>query len=130
MRRTVCALLACLTVAAAGCSAPTARVSTVAVTPSWARRIETIAADQLPPEAQRTLRLVDAGGPFPYAQDGAVFGNYERMLPREPRGYYHEFTVRTPGSQGRGARRIVTGERHETYYTEDHYRSFTAVTGR
>ncbi|MFI1501772.1 ribonuclease domain-containing protein [Streptomyces platensis] len=82
---------------------------------------------ELPAQARDTLRLIDAGGPFPYAQDGTVFGNRERLLPRQPRGYYHEYTVSTPGAPDRGARRLVTGQSHETYYTEDHYRSFKAV---
>ncbi|MCQ4080132.1 ribonuclease N [Streptomyces sp. RB6PN25] len=128
MRRTLCVLLACLASASAGCSAP-ARVGTVTGSPSWAHGLPVIAADRLPPQARRTLHLIDAGGPYPYPQDGAVFADYEGALPREPRGYYHEYTVPTPGSRDRGARRIVTGEHHETYYTDDHYRSFKAVTG-
>ncbi|MGK5629416.1 ribonuclease domain-containing protein [Streptomyces sp. URMC 123] len=95
--------------------------------PDWAKGMAVVRADRLPPEARETLRLIDARGPFPYPQDGTVFGNYERVLPQRKRGYYHEYTVRTPGSRDRGARRIVTGERQETYYTDDHYRSFKAV---
>ncbi|HYE40019.1 MAG TPA: ribonuclease domain-containing protein, partial [Ramlibacter sp.] len=63
----------------------------------------------LPPEARETLQRIAAGGPHPYAQDGRVFNNRERLLPRQPRGYYREYTVRTPGSPDRGARRIVAG---------------------
>jgi len=130
----LCALLVCLAVVTAGCSAaPAAKTGTSAVTPSWVRSapgMTTIAVGRLPPEARRTLRLINADGPFPYAQDGAVFGNYEGALPREPRGYYHEFTVPTPGSPDRGARRIVTGKEHQRYYTDDHYRSFKAMIGR
>jgi guanyl-specific ribonuclease Sa len=80
----------------------------------------------LPPEARDTLRRIASGGPFAHAQDGAVFGNYERRLPPQPRGYYHEYTVETPGAHNRGARRIVTGGTPPKvyYYTDDHYRSF------
>ena len=83
---------------------------------------------QLPPEAQRTIRLIDQGGPFPYDRDGIVFGNRERLLPLQAEGYYHEYTVVTPGSSDRGARRIIAGERGELYYTDDHYDSFKRVT--
>lgn len=95
--------------------------------PSWARGMPVVGVARLPAQARDTLRLIDAGGPFPYRQDGTVFGNRERLLPRQPRGHYHEYTVPTPGSPDRGARRIVTGESRETYYTDDHYRTFKAV---
>jgi guanyl-specific ribonuclease Sa len=80
----------------------------------------------LPPEARDTLALIARGGPFPHRQDGVVFGNYEGLLPKEPRGYYHEYTVDTPGARDRGARRIITGGDPPVvyYYTDDHYRSF------
>jgi guanyl-specific ribonuclease Sa len=82
----------------------------------------------MPPEACVTLTAILQGGPFPYSQDGVVFGNYERLLPQEARGYYHEYTVATPGARDRGARRIITGGTPPTvfYYTDDHYRSFKA----
>ena len=82
--------------------------------------------DGLPPEAVETLRLIERGGPFPHRQDGTVFQNRERLLPDRARGYYREYTVRTPGARDRGARRIVTGgdPPEVFYYTEDHYRSF------
>lgn len=82
--------------------------------------------DGLPPEAIETLRLIERGGPFPHRQDGTVFQNRERLLPDRGRGYYREYTVRTPGARDRGARRIVTGGNPPEvfYYTEDHYRSF------
>jgi ribonuclease T1 len=89
--------------------------------------IATIPAAQLPQQARETLRLIHAGGPFPYAKDGVVFGNYERVLPRKPRGYYHEYTVPTPGVHDRGARRIITGRAGELYYTGDHYRTFKRI---
>lgn len=80
----------------------------------------------LPPEAHATLDLIERGGPFPHRQDDGVFGNRERLLPPRPRGYYREYTVRTPGARDRGARRIVSGgdPPGEYFYTDDHYRSF------
>jgi guanyl-specific ribonuclease Sa len=80
----------------------------------------------LPAEAVQTLRLIEAGGPFPYDRDGSVFQNRERRLPQRPHGYYREYTVPTPGSRDRGARRIVSGGQppEVLYYTDDHYRSF------
>lgn len=80
----------------------------------------------LPPEARATLALIAQDGPFPHPQDGSVFGNREGLLPRQPRGYYREYTVATPGLGHRGARRIVTGGKPplEYYYTDDHYASF------
>jgi len=77
--------------------------------------------------AQETLALITRGGPFPYPKDGTVFGNFERRLPIRERGYYREYPVPTPGSQGRGARRIVAGKGGEFYYTEDHYRTFRRI---
>ncbi|MFC9909462.1 ribonuclease domain-containing protein [Streptomyces sp. NPDC059862] len=114
-------VLACLfAVLLAGCGDTSAP-------PSWARDTATVREAELPAEARETLRLIDEGGPFPYARDGAVFGNFERLLPTHERGYYREYTVRTPGSRDRGARRIVTGRGGEIYYTDDHYDSFRAV---
>lgn len=90
----------------------------------------------LPPEARQTLQLIQRGGPFPYPQkDGSPFGNFERQLPAQARGYYREYTVPTPGSRDRGARRIIAGEglrgnvaiSGEYYYTDDHYRSFRRI---
>jgi ribonuclease T1 len=75
-------------------------------------------------ELVKTLDLIERGGPFPHKQDGAVFGNRERNLPQQPQGYYHEYTVRTPGASTRGARRVVRGDGGELYYTRDHYRTF------
>lgn len=88
--------------------------------------------DYLPAEAVQTLRLIGAGGPFPHRQDGSVFANREGRLPRQPRGYYHEYTVDTPGLDHRGARRIVTGGNPpaEFYYTDDHYDSFRRFEAR
>ena len=81
----------------------------------------------LPKEARQTLALIDKGGPYPYRQDNTAFGNRERRLPAKPGGYYREFTVMTPGSDDRGARRLIRGEEGETYYTNDHYASFHLV---
>lgn len=83
-------------------------------------------ASTLPAEAHATLERIARGGPFEHNQDGGVFGNYEGLLPKQPRGYYHEYTVETPGARDRGARRIVTGGTPPAvwYYTDDHYRSF------
>jgi ribonuclease T1 len=81
----------------------------------------------LPPEAGETLGLIDSGGPFPHDRDGVVFENRERILPAERRGYYHEYTVPTPGSDDRGARRIVTGDEGQYYWTDDHYASFERI---
>ena len=82
----------------------------------------------LPPQAGETLALIDAGGPFPYpGKDGSTFGNLERLLPVEPRGYYAEYTVPTPGSRDRGARRIIAGDGGELYWTADHYQHFERI---
>jgi ribonuclease T1 len=88
----------------------------------------TVSTSSLPAEARQTLALIDSGGPFPYDQDGVVFGNREGLLPDHPTGYYHEYTVPTPGSPDRGARRIITGSAGEVYYTDDHYRSFERIS--
>lgn len=88
---------------------------------------DAIEAAQLPVEARETLARIRSGGPHPYARDGVVFGNREGLLPPQARGYYREFTVRTPGRQDRGARRIVAGRGGEFYYTDDHYRSFRRI---
>ena len=84
-------------------------------------------ATDLPREARATLALIKAGGPFPYSRDGAVFSNREAVLPKRSRGYYREYTVKTPGAKDRGARRIVAGQGGEFYYTDDHYRSFRRI---
>lgn len=90
-----------------------------------------IFATSLPQEARVTLAAIRRGGPFPYARDGVIFVNRERLLPRRPRGYYTEYTVRTPGSRDRGARRIIVGgdpqSSGEYYYTEDHYQTFRRI---
>jgi ribonuclease T1 len=88
---------------------------------------DTITLAELPPEALDTLALIEAGGPFPYHQDGAVFENREGLLPDQEYGYYQEYTVETPGSDDRGARRLVAGANGELFYTDDHYDSFRVV---
>ncbi len=82
---------------------------------------------ELPPEARGTLQLIKSNGPFPYPRDGVVFGNYEHVLPQQARGYYHEYTVKTPGSHNRGTRRIVCGIVPECYYSDDHYQTFKRI---
>lgn len=89
--------------------------------------IPKIAVSELPNAARETLDLIRRGGPFPHQRDGVVFGNFEKHLPLKERGYYHEYTVRTPGAEHRGARRIVTGRNGERYYTDDHYRTFKRI---
>ena len=86
-----------------------------------------IKAADLPREAHATLELIRKGGPYPYARDGVVFGNREAILPKRKRGYYREYTVKTPGERTRGARRIVSGAPGEYYYTEDHYNHFRRI---
>ena len=93
--------------------------------------LDTVALSALPGEARDTLALIKRGGPYPYRRDGILFGNYEKRLPYRPRGYYSEYTVPTPGSRDRGARRIIAGDPPQTsgeyYYTDDHYRSFRRI---
>ena len=86
-----------------------------------------IGKKQLPREAVETIALIRQGGPFPYQRDGATFGNREKILPARERGWYREYTVKTPGARDRGARRIVAGRDGTLYYTDDHYRSFKRV---
>jgi ribonuclease T1 len=91
------------------------------------QNIGTVRASDLPKEARETIAQIKKGGPFPYKKDGVIFGNFERILPIHERGYYREFTVRTPGSRDRGARRIISGRAGELYYTDNHYQSFRRV---
>ncbi|WP_372471941.1 ribonuclease domain-containing protein [Streptomyces albireticuli] len=107
---------------------PQAAPAAVAVAPVSAKIVGDICYSDLPSQAHDTIRLIDAGGPFPYPKDGTVFSNREGVLPKQTSGYYHEYTVKTPGSPDRGARRIVTGQKsHEDYYTGDHYETFDLV---
>ncbi|MFI2608694.1 ribonuclease [Kitasatospora sp. NPDC018619] len=85
---------------------------------------------KLPAQAQDTLGLIAKGGPYPYSRDGIVFENRESRLPKKAGGYYHEFTVVTPGSDDRGARRVVTGNAGEQYWSADHYATFQEIDSR
>jgi len=89
--------------------------------------LATLLVAQLPTQGVDTLRLIAGGGPYPYSQDGVVFSNREGHLPQHGSGWYHEYTVLTPGSSDRGARRIITGEDGARFYTDDHYASFREV---
>jgi ribonuclease T1 len=98
--------------------------------------VVTVGLADLPPEARHTLYLIHRGGPFPYPRkDGSTFGNFEKRLPAQARGYYREYTVPTPGRRDRGARRIIAGQGRsgdvatsgEYYYTDDHYRRFSRI---
>jgi ribonuclease T1 len=91
------------------------------------RGIATVNVAELPQEARRTIALIKKGGPYPYRKDGSIFGNFERLLPLHERGYYKEFTVPSPGSRDRGARRIILGKAGELFYTDDHYQSLRRV---
>ena len=103
------------------------------VAPASAQRLDAPASlpeahvRDLPAEARDTIALIRKGGPYPYAKDGAVFGNREGILPRAKRGYYREYTVKTPGVRTRGARRIIAGASGELYYSDDHYNHFRRV---
>ncbi|AJE43377.1 MULTISPECIES: ribonuclease domain-containing protein [Streptomyces] len=96
--------------------------------PTASAAVGSICYSKLPSQAYDTLKLIDKGGPFPYSQDGVVFQNREGVLPSQSSGYYHEYTVKTPGESTRGARRIVTGKKtNEDYYTADHYVTFNLI---
>lgn len=123
---------ALLSVLLVGAPATAATATTGSTAPSTSSAsitsVGSICYSALPAQAHDTLDLMDAGGPFPYSQDGSVFQNREGVLPSRSTGYYHEYTVVTPGSPTRGARRIVTGERaQEDYYTSDHYATFDLI---
>jgi ribonuclease T1 len=98
---------------------------------SISRDLPTVLETDLPKEARATLALIAKGGPFPYSKDGVTFSNRERSLTKQPRGYYREYTVKTPGAKNRGARRIVCGTPKssalECYYTDDHYATFRKI---
>ncbi len=124
-------------------STPRTATQQAAATPTVSRRVTSAATTKssqttqsglaavalraLPPEAQHTVQLIDQGGPFPYTKDGTVFQNREGILPKQPTGYYHEYTVITSGSPDRGARRVIAGKNGELYYTDDHYTTFREV---
>ena len=103
------------------------RASSSAPTSGGGDAADVVPVAQLPAQARATLKLIDAGGPFPYSRDGIVFANREGRLPKHPRGWYHEYTVETPGESDRGARRLIQGQDGTIYYTGDHYESFRRV---
>ncbi|WP_371613978.1 ribonuclease domain-containing protein [Streptomyces sp. NBC_00454] len=124
----ILALGGAVAVATALLVGPTATAAPASSTSALIKAVGNICYSALPTQAHDTLNLIDAGGPFPYSQDGVVFQNRERVLPSQNRGYYHEYTVITPGSPTRGARRIVTGRQsREDHYTADHYATFKRV---
>ena len=136
------ALLLTLTPACAENSAtltgPAPTASPTVHTPSPTRQnksgLPVCQLSSLPAEAATTVDLIHRGGPFPYSRDGIVFGNFERRLPNQQRGYYHEYTVPTPGAKTRGTRRVITGGEPPTnppefYYTGDHYETFCQIGG-
>ena len=94
-------------------------------------RLDEIDVAALPAEAREVLARIRAGGPFRYERDGVTFGNREHALPARRRGYYHEYTVATPGERARGARRVVCGGARKApevcYYTDDHYATFRRI---
>ncbi|MFJ1790778.1 ribonuclease [Kitasatospora griseola] len=101
--------------------------------PTWVptnTALADVCRSKLPAQALDTLGLIAKGGPYPYRSDGIVFENRESRLPRQRNGYYHEFTVVTPGSDDRGTRRVVTGGAGEQYWTADHYASFQEIDSR
>jgi ribonuclease T1 len=115
-------------------SNPSKSATSVAVAPGGGANVgnsglEIVKASSLPPEARTTLKLIEANGPYPYSRDGVVYNNLEKILPKQAKGYYHEYTVVTPGSKDRGARRIIAGGKGERFYTDDHYASFKEVVG-
>lgn len=127
------ALLIGGTAVAATPAVATARPATSYATMAHATAVQVqdvgnVCYSKLPSQAHDTLDLIAKGGPYPYPKDGTVFDNREGILPSQSTGYYHEYTVITPGSPDRGARRIVAGEKKdEDYYTADHYKSFDLV---
>ncbi len=107
---------------------PTAPASSARTMRDPESGLRVVTLSTLPREAQQTVALIEAGGPFPYSQDGATFGNYQRVLPAHARGWYREYTVVTPGERDRGPRRVVTGDDDRVvFYTADHYATFVRV---
>ncbi|QDL35881.1 ribonuclease domain-containing protein [Rhodoferax sediminis] len=119
--------LACIFLAATLCGTTLVH----ARQPLQVDKLPTVSVAELPRQGRETYQLIRQGGPFPYDKDGGVFGNRERQLPAQRRGYYHEYTVKTPYARDRGARRIVCGGRVQApdtcYYTGDHYASFRRI---
>jgi len=128
-RRPLVALVALVAALAVGYGVRTWDGNGTGPSPSpSASAVSAVGLSQLPPEAATTVHLIERGGPFPYPEnDSVVFHNFEHRLPSEPDGYYHEYTVPTPNSPDRGARRIITGADGEFWYTGDHYETFERV---
>ena len=132
-------VIVCLVVVTPGCSVLMSTTTSVTPEPGEnqpattatqtipAAAADSISVHNLPPEGRTTLERIKSGGPFPFSQDGTVFNNFEGLLPRKATGYYQEYTVITPGSSDRGARRIVAGRGGEYYFTDDHYISFRLI---
>jgi len=118
--------LAGITATSAG-AAPGAQPAAVGASCGDTSGFPVVALSSLPPEASDTYDLIQSDGPFPYPEDGTVFQNREGLLPACSSGYYHEYTVETPGSPDRGARRIIAGDAGEYFYTDDHYESFSLI---
>jgi ribonuclease T1 len=129
VRRPLLALVALLAVLGVGYGVDATRHSGSSASGSNAvATAAAVALSTLPAQAAQTIELIRKGGPFPYPRnDGVVFSNNEHLLPKEPSGYYHEYTVPTPGASTRGTRRIITGKVGEFYYTGDHYEHFELV---
>ena len=124
------ALAAVLALAGCGSGSSSSKTSPASSTPASASKpagMSAIAEASLPAEARDVIKRIDDGGTFQYRQDGVTFQNREGLLPAEPRGYYREYTVATPGAADRGPRRLILGRHGELYYTPDHYRSFLWV---
>lgn len=128
MPRILKALSFCLVVVVAAWSLTAATTGAAKEAPG-SSDLPTVFAAELPKEARETLNLIKRGGPFPYAKDGVVFSNREKILPRQPRGFYREYTVKTPGARNRGALRIVCGGTGAAicYFTPDHYQTFRQI---
>lgn len=127
-RRPLVALIALLVALAVGYGVRATSSDDPASTPSATGSASGVALSSLPPQVATTVHLIEQGGPYAYPRnDGVVFGNNEGHLPDEPSGYYREYTVPTPGSDDRGARRIITGRPGEYWYTADHYETFRRV---
>ena len=121
-----------LTSGSSGKPAPTAATATSGKAsgsaPGASSGLPVKALSSLPKETADTWKLIQQGGPFPYPKnDGVVFHNNGNVLPRNKDGYYHEYTVDTPGAKTRATRRLITGSQRELYYTDDHYDSFVVV---
>ncbi len=131
-RQTGAAVLVVMTAGVLGLNPGLAQAKGPLIEPPTTHQVNAIAVSQLPPQGQGMLALIYQGGPFRYDKDGTVFGNREKILPKQNRGYYREYTVKTPSERTRGARRIVCGGLKPAapdacYYTDDHYASFRKI---